>query len=229
MNELCSFGCGKKAIKQFKNGNYCCAEYVTKCPEHKKKNSVAHKGVIIKTKDGNHPRKNKAPWNKGLTKETNSSLTKSSNTLKKRFKTGDLEPSFKGQTHTKEAREKIRISINNRYANGWEVKCGRSPKIDYESPIAGKIKVDGSWELAVAKYLDSLNVVWRRNKKRFKYYNEIKKRESTYCPDFYIEDWNTYLEVKGYETDLDKCKWMQFTEPLIIWKKEDLINRNILT
>ena len=34
--------------------------------------------------------------------------------------------------------------------------------------------------------------------------------------------WNKFLEIKGYETPLDKCKWSQFTEPLIIWKKAQL-------
>jgi hypothetical protein len=81
--------------------------------------------------------------------------------------------------------------------------------------------------LEVAKYLDSIGVNWKRNKKRFKYFNTLKNKEATYCPDFYIEDWATYLEVKGYETDLDKCKWSQFKEPLIIWKKEDLIQKGL--
>ena len=124
-------------------------------------------------------------------------------------------------------RERARKNILNRYANGLEVKCGRAKKIDYESPIAGEIKVDGNWELKVAQYLDSLEVIWRRNKKRFNYIN-INNKNSTYCPDFFVEDWNTYIEVKGYETDLDRCKWSQFNEPLQIWKKEKLKELKIL-
>jgi hypothetical protein len=124
-------------------------------------------------------------------------------------------------------REKIRNAINKRYENGWEVKCGRCKKINYHSEIAGDIKLDGSWELLVAKYLDSQNVNWIRNKKRFQYIN-LQNKISTYCPDFYINDWNTYLEIKGYETKLDKCKWSQFNENLLIWRKKDLKEKQII-
>jgi hypothetical protein len=124
-------------------------------------------------------------------------------------------------------REKLRIKINERYANGWEVKCGRCKKIDYYSDIAGHVKLDGTWELAVARYFDNNKIKWTRNKKRFEYIN-LKNKISTYCPDFYIEEWGTYLEIKGYETNLDRCKWEQFKDPLIIWKKNDLMKFNII-
>jgi len=118
--------------------------------------------------------------------------------------------------------EKIRTKINERYANGWQVKCGRCLKIDYKSPTAGKIKVDGSWELAVAKYLDSILVKWIRNTERFEYFNSIKNKKSTYCPDFFVFDWNSFIEVKGYTTDLDKIKWQQFPHILEIWDKHKI-------
>jgi hypothetical protein len=133
----------------------------------------------------------------------------------------------KTQEAIEDRNRKIKENMLQRYANGWETQCGRAKKIDYESPIAGKIKVDGNWELAVAKYLDSINVKWIRNKKRFDYINLVNKK-STYCPDFWVEDWNTFIEVKGYETDLDRCKWRQFLNPLEIWKKDKLKELKIL-
>ena len=75
--------------------------------------------------------------------------------------------------------------------------------------------------------MDNINVKWERNKKRFKYIN-LNDKKSTYCPDFYIHDWNTYLEVKGYQTDLDECKWSQFKEPLLIWKRKELKDLKII-
>lgn len=53
-------------------------------------------------------------------------------------------------------------------------------------------------------------------------YINLKGTNSYYTPDFWIEDWNTFLEVKGYETDLDRCKWAQFKNPLIVWKKSEI-------
>lgn len=124
-------------------------------------------------------------------------------------------------------REKIRNNINERYKNGWESTAGRCKKLDYFSKTAGNIKVDGSWELKVAIYLDSLDVKWIRNKKRFEYFNSKKNRTSTYCPDFYIEDWNCYIEVKGYKTELDDIKWSQFQHKLEIWDKNKLSSLGI--
>jgi hypothetical protein len=126
-----------------------------------------------------------------------------------------------------ERRNKIRIKIIERYANGWESTAGRCKKISYFSNVAGNIKVDGTWELSVAKYLDSLGVNWIRNKKRFKYFNSIKNRTSTYCPDFYVEEWGCFIEVKGYKTELDDIKWANFKDKLEIWDKDKLTSLGI--
>ena len=58
-----------------------------------------------------------------------------------------------------------------------------------------------------------------RNKERF-LYRHLTGRPAYYTPDFKIGD--TYLEVKGYETDLDRCKWRQFPAKLMVWKKEEI-------
>jgi len=156
-------------------------------------------------------------WSKGLTKENSLELKKVSDTLKLRFSNPDNI-----YKHTEKTKKLLSEILYKRYENGWEVRCGRCKKLDYHSDIAGDVKLDGGWELSVAKYLDSLNIKWTRNKRRFKYWNSIKNCESTYCPDFYVEDWNKYIEVKGYKTDLDEIKWKQFTEELEIWDKNKL-------
>ena len=113
-------------------------------------------------------------------------------------------------------------SMNKRYASGWEPVCGRSKKYDYYSKIAGAIKVDGTWELAFAQYLDTTGFVWSRNKNRFEYTN-LNDRRSTYQPDFYIKTHDLYIEVKGYETDLDRCKWSQFPHSLRVIRKAEIM------
>jgi len=125
--------------------------------------------------------------------------------------------------HSDEFKEKQRKRILERYASGWMPKAGRCKKIKYISPIAGAITVDGTWELAVAKFLDRSKWNWKRNKKRFKYIN-LQGKISHYTPDFYVEELGGYLEVKGYETELDRCKWSQFTKKLTIWKRDVIMN-----
>lgn len=126
-----------------------------------------------------------------------------------------------GTPHSLETRKKISTQKKALYASGWESKAGRCKKYDYTSPIAGSIKVDGTWELIFCRFADANNLQWNRNKIRFKYVKP-DGTESTYQPDFYVKDWNAYIEVKGYETDLDRCKWAQFPEKLIIYRKQDI-------
>lgn len=139
-------------------------------------------------------------------------------------------PSGKGKTKDIELarREKISISIKERYREGWMPKAGRCKKIKYYSNIAGNVLLDGTWELNVAKYFDENNVNWKRNIKKFQYNNTIKNTISHYTPDFYLPDENKYIEVKGYETNLDKIKWSQFPENLEIWDKIELKLRKII-
>jgi hypothetical protein len=125
-----------------------------------------------------------------------------------------------GKPHTLEWRLAQSERKKMLYTTGWEPICGRTKKYRHYSPIAGDIIVDGTWELDVAKFLDTLGIRWNRNKNRFNYLRP-DGISSTYQPDFIIED-KYYLEVKGYETDLDRCKWNQFTEPLIIFRKQQI-------
>lgn len=164
-------------------------------------------------------RKGVPSWNKGLTSETDIGIKERGELLKLRYANGELVAHR--TKHNEETKRRMSENKRQLYLSGWEPICGRCKKYDYVSPIAGSIKVDGTWELKVAKHLDSLGVQWKRNKKRFPYVKP-DGTNSTYQPDFYVEDWNSYLEVKGYETDLDKAKWSQFQEPLMVWKKDKI-------
>jgi len=130
------------------------------------------------------------------------------------------------RTHTEEFKQRQRKQILERYENGWMPKAGRCKKYTYSSPIAGIVSLDGTWELAVAKWLDENNYIWNRNTKRFPYY-DTKNKLRYYTPDFYCKEFG-YIEVKGYETELDRCKWKHFKEPLTVWKRKHLTEMNIL-
>ncbi len=157
-----------------------------------------HKNTNIKKPKARNFEKGNIPWNKG--------------------KSGK-----KGFRHSKEFKEKISQRLRRQYENGWSPKAGRCKKYRYFSRIAGEVTLDGTWELVVAKWLDKLNYNWRRNTKRFPY---IKPNGtcSYYTPDFWVEQLGGYLEIKGYETELDRCKWKQFPEKLTIWKKQEIEN-----
>lgn len=216
--QLCSFGCGKAAIHYFKSSkNFCCSTNSATCEANKKKNSEAKKG--INPWEGKvHPRPSlgKSSWNKGLTAATDQRIAKSSQKAQ-----ASLINYYKinpPKLHTPEAKQKISNDMKARYASGWETVCGRAKKYDYVSPIAGKIKVDGTWELTTAQLLDKIGIQWVRNKKRFDYIH-LNGNEATYLPDFYLPGIDTYLEIKGFQTELDLKKWAEFKPKLYVLKK----------
>lgn len=80
------------------------------------------------------------------------------------------------------------------FNNFWKYRA-KNPII-YESPIAGKIKLDSKWEEHVAKRLDELQVEWYRPKCRLPYY-DLDGIEHSYLPDFYVKTYNCFIEVKS--------------------------------
>jgi len=226
--------CGKKVkskggltyhLKKCKGPKISKAKTCEKCNFLIKQNFEKHFNYC----DGSGPRRKKPGfgsgkgWSKGLTKDTDYRVMKISEGMK------NSNYIYKPHNHTEETKNKISQLMIDRYATGWESTAGRCKKIEYVSNVAGIIKVDGNWELRVAKYLDTLSVKWIRNKKRFKYNNTIKNCISTYCPDFYVYDWNIFIEVKGYKTELDEIKWIQFKEKIEIWDKNKLNDLGIDT
>jgi hypothetical protein len=83
------------------------------------------------------------------------------------------------------------------------VGTGRCKWFDYESPIAGKVKLQGTYELRMAKVLDTLQFSWARNYDRFIY----DSGAHAYVPDFKIGRkvfW--YMDTKGWFSDKEKEK-----------------------
>lgn len=66
------------------------------------------------------------------------------------------------------------------------------------------IKFRSSWEVAYAKYLTKKNIKWQYESKTFDLGN------TTYTPDFYLPESDTYVEIKGWWRDDAKKKFKMF-------------------
>lgn len=69
------------------------------------------------------------------------------------------------------------------------------------------VKVQGTWEKKVAEKLTDLNIKWikpQHNKDVIEYTIDNKIRR--YTPDFYLPEYNQFLEIKGYYWNNDKLK-----------------------
>lgn len=101
-------------------------------------------------------------------------------------------------------------------------KCNRGKRDLYESPYQGKILLRSSYELAYAKYLDSICEPWFYEIWVFDLGN------TSYIPDFYLPRKNTFIEIKGYMHKEAQKKINQFLEEypheqLKVLYKTDLI------
>jgi hypothetical protein len=170
----------------------------------------------------------------------------------KRVKNGEIKPSnqfIKAKQLgldipiiSKETREKISKSVKGRvYSDEHKKKIsnimkatvlanpdsyssnnvsGRTPIIEYNG-----FKLKGSWELLVAQYLDNLSIKWTNKVEGIPY--EWNNSIHLYFPDFYLIDYDLFIEVKGYERERDRCKWKVLDNLIIFKKKEiDLIKNN---
>jgi hypothetical protein len=76
-----------------------------------------------------------------------------------------------------------------------------------------------SWELAWVIYSLEHNVTFSRNLEGFEYTFDNKTHK--FFPDFKLED-NSYVEVKGYETEQWKAKLSQFPHKIKVLSKEEM-------
>jgi hypothetical protein len=106
--------------------------------------------------------------------------------------------------------------------------CGHYRRYPYLSPFQGEIFLKMSYELAYAKYLDSINEPWYYEYKFFPitiFFKE-KNKETSYTPDFWLPNQNKFVEIKGYMYPEAQLKVDKFREEykfeLQILQKNDL-------
>lgn len=79
---------------------------------------------------------------------------------------------------------------------------------------------DGSWELKFYEWCLSKNIKIIDNKEFFDYI--FKGKSHLYNPDFYLPDYDIFVEVKGYYDEKDLAKWEHFNKKLFILKDDSI-------
>jgi len=131
---------------------------------------------------------------------------------------GKLNPNFKNDnTHNNKCNDCGKII--SKYSKRCQ-KCvgkltskrqrGKNNPMYGRPPVHGKrikynkILFRSTWEVEYAKYLDKHNTKWRYEPKVF------YLGDTTYTPDFYLPESDTWVEIKGYWRDDAKKKFDLF-------------------
>ncbi len=121
--------------------------------------------------------------------------------------------------HTEETKEKIRkVALNSKHRR--LVKSTR----EYKCVDGSMVLLDSSWEEHLAYRLDSLNIKWCRPKNPIKWIDQ-KGKIRNYFPDFYLEDYDLYLDPKNpyaFISQQEKVLWLKRNiSNLLFLKTED--------
>jgi hypothetical protein len=191
----------KKSIL-LNTGKYKCSE----CNYTGSKHSVCSHWWRAHTEDGkNHSEKSgikkgekriSPVWNKGLTKETDGRVKKNAEAISKTAQQKIKNGTYISHSMGIEARKKLSKEMSLRNRGG---KCKWFC-------VAGQ-KVQGTWEREIALLFAKEGINWYKPKThKDVWIYKINGKEKSYTPDFYLQDYNCYFEIKGYWWGEDKEK-----------------------
>jgi len=227
--ELCKGGCGKKAkysgwcgIKWKKENRICvdCSEI------EKKRGKSISKYRIKEAKLGLNPMQNSEICKKNHSLERNRKASETFKNLAKlkllpqqtesKYKSGlrlsrirkalqklsaegKLNHQIESPKKKKLRHQKISKTVTLHYLNGV-YSIPNVKRVKYKSKLRGNIILRSKWELDVAKFLDSNNLLWLYEPFAIPYIDNKKNKHHT-IPDFFLPKYNLIIEVKSNRKD----------------------------
>lgn len=210
--------CDNSISKDKVDENWLVGDNKYKCPHCdfiSSKHGIGSHIFLLHTKEGiefqtkkysNKEMKSKMGWARGLTKETDERVKRAAEEQKRLFAEGVTVNYWEGKSLSAEHKEKLSIAqakvleeqnISNRFQ---DIKYYKEKNINGE-----EFSLRGTYELKMALWLNENKILWVRKI----YLKYIKGEDNkTYTPDFYLPEYDIYIETKGYysEKDQDKMK-----------------------
>ncbi len=112
------------------------------------------------------------------------------------------------------------VKKNGMYGRPPSPLANRGIRTWYMSPLQGQVCFRSSYELAYAKYLDSIHELWMYEMETF------ELGQMTYTPDFFLPRRELFIEIKGYMTKDAQTKINQFKEQYP-WDLEILFGKDL--
>lgn len=212
---MCSFGCGLPAVKEFKNGKWCCSLAPSSCPAQRAKNSAGSKAFVAKFDNPNNRWKNGHP--KGRFGKVSPSKGKTAfeiygdratEIIQKQKVARSLQAPCK---HSDKTKQRLSTVAKERKLGGYVEGSGRGKK-----GWCRGFFCDSSWELAFVLYhTDHGSDIKRCKTPRTYEFNGSVKR---YFPDFVVND--LIYEIKGYRTDQWEAKHRANPDVVPLFEKD---------
>jgi hypothetical protein len=143
---------------------------------------------------------------------------------KSQARVGKLNPIY-GVGHTKDTCKKMSDAFDNgkRSSFGYSGNWGKVNL--YKTPNQGIVKMRSGWEAKTADYLTDNGIDW--------YYESVwlELPGTKYLPDFYLPEYNIFIEVKGRLNDRGIEKVIssrQMGNKILLWDAEELLKRKII-
>lgn len=223
---LCKGGCGNKPIYKrwcgikWKKGNKVCVT----CPElEKRRGKSISKYRSKEAKLGLNPMQNPEICKKNHSVERNRKAAKSlkklgklrllpqqieskelrerrlrriRKALQKLSAEGKLNHQLESKEQKKIRHKKISNTLKEKISKGI-IKITPAKKMSYISLSNGRVNLRSAWEFEVAKFLDSNNFVWLYEPFPISYWNSEKNDIRSTTPDFFLPEYNLFIEVKA--------------------------------
>lgn len=143
----------------------------------------------------------------------------------------------RGCTISQKHKQRISETRKRDWANGKvyaNVTAARTKWYDHTKPSGEKIRLQGTWEVLYAKYLDDNNVNYVAHKGAIWYVRSSDNTRRVYLPDFLLTDTDEYVDVKNdYAFKIEKQKFLDIRAcnpklKLKIIKRSDLVQLGLL-
>lgn len=212
--------CGKSFVPTMKMKVYCSPE----CPKRETTFNCLGCGLHITERIPDFERSKHLYCFDCFSKSPEKSASMTMNAKNRRSYAGEENPNFKGFV------KKMCVCGNNfevtparkNTAKYCSLECKNKYSVSISKCVEYKgIKMRSSWEISYAQYLDIKGYIWKYEPESFKMLHGF------YTPDFWVEELNSYVEVKGYFRDqISRDKFEEFSKsyPVILADKEYLLS-----
>lgn len=210
-------------IEKYQDNNFdYCSPCWSRRPEQRNKMSKR-----LKQYAKDHPEwlEKKSQSMKGKNLGSKNGMAKPENQASRDRVSEAMKSYYSDETHRINAAQYAREAWANGVYDG--VAVGKCKWYEHNDWQGNSWKVQGTWELAYAKYLDAKQINYKAHRDRFAFI-DTEGNERSYYPDFLLIDENVYIDIKNdyhYQLSKEKFKSIRKSNPdldLKILLKEDL-------